>query len=167
GRRTDPRRAAGPRPGRAAAAAEQGPGAGGRKPGRPTAAGSAGAGCACACHFHQQWRRSSGDRHALGRQPPGGHAMSRPRRAWLMPVSVLLALLLGLLPMPPLLQPLRPYWLALVVAFWVMEEPERAGLGFAFLVGVLGDLAFGGILGEQALRLVVMTFILQRFRAQV
>src|SRR3546814_19587307 len=30
-----------------------------------------------------------------------------------------------------------------------------------------GDLAFGGILGEQALRLVVMVFILQRFRAQV
>src|SRR3546814_18995023 len=34
-------------------------------------------------------------------------------------------------------------------------------------MGVIGDLAFGGILGEQALRLVVMVFILQRFRAQV
>lgn len=93
--------------------------------------------------------------------------MTRPRRAWLMPVSIVLALVLGLLPLPPLLQPLRPYWLALVVAFWVMEDPDRAGLGFAFLIGVLGDLAFGGILGEQALRLTVMAFILQRFRAQV
>src|SRR3546814_20283670 len=33
-------------------------------------------------------------------------------------------------------------------------------------MGVIGDLAFGGILGEQALRLVVMVFMLQRFRAQ-
>jgi rod shape-determining protein MreD len=65
------------------------------------------------------------------------------------------------------LQPLRPYWLALVVAFWVTEDPDRAGLGFAFAMGVIGDLAFGGILGEQALRLTVMAFILQRFRAQV
>ncbi|GAA3934798.1 rod shape-determining protein MreD [Luteimonas lutimaris] len=93
--------------------------------------------------------------------------MTRPRRAWLLPVSVVLALLLSLLPLPALLQPLRPYWLALVVAFWVIEEPERAGLGFAFVLGVIGDLSYGGILGEQALRLVVMTFILQRFRSQV
>lgn len=93
--------------------------------------------------------------------------MSRPRRAWLLPVSVLLALLLGLLPMPAVLQPFRPYWLALVVAYWVIETPERAGLGFAFLMGLLGDLVFGGILGEQALRLTVMAFILQRFRSQL
>ncbi len=93
--------------------------------------------------------------------------MSRLRRGWLLPVSVLLALLLGLLPMPLALQPLRPYWLGLVVAFWVIEDPDRAGLGFAFAMGILGDIAFGGILGEQALRLVVMAFILQRFRTQL
>nr|WP_242112521.1 rod shape-determining protein MreD [Luteimonas aquatica] len=80
---------------------------------------------------------------------------------------MLLALLLGLLPLPAGLQPFRPYWLALVVAYWVIETPERAGLGFAFAMGVLGDLAFGGILGEQALRMTVMAFILQRFRSQL
>lgn len=93
--------------------------------------------------------------------------MSRSRRGWLLPVSVVLALLLGLLPLPLAVQPLRPYWLALVVAFWVIEDPDRVGLGFAFLMGVIGDITFGGILGEQALRLTVMAFILQRFRSQV
>lgn len=94
--------------------------------------------------------------------------MSRLRgRGWLLPGSVLLALLLGLLPLSPALQPFRPYWLALVVAYWTIEDPDRAGLGFAFSMGLLGDLAFGGILGEQALRLTVMAFILQRFRAQL
>ncbi len=93
--------------------------------------------------------------------------MSRARRSWLLPVSVVLALLLGLLPMPLALQPFRPDWLALVVAYWVMEDPDRAGLGFVFAMGLLGDIAFGGILGEQALRLVVMAFILQRFRSQL
>ena len=33
-------------------------------------------------------------------------------------------------------------------------------------MGLLADLAFGGLLGEQALRLTVMAFILQRFRAR-
>lgn len=93
--------------------------------------------------------------------------MSRPRRGWIMPVSIVLALLLGLLPLPDLLQPLRPYWLALIVAYWVIEAPDSAGLGFAFIIGLIADLMFGGLLGEQALRLVIMTFILQRFRARL
>jgi len=84
-----------------------------------------------------------------------------------MPASVVAALLLGLLPLPAMLLPLRPYWLALVVAYWVIEDPDRLGLGFAFAVGLLADLAFGSLLGEQALRLVVMAFILQRFRARL
>jgi rod shape-determining protein MreD len=91
----------------------------------------------------------------------------RARNPWLLPLSVFVALLLGLLPLPAWLLPFRPYWLALVVAYWVIEDPERTGLGFAFAMGVLADLAFGGLLGEQALRLVVMAFILQRFRAQL
>lgn len=93
--------------------------------------------------------------------------MSRVRHQWVLPVSVFVALLLGLLPLPGALQPLRPYWLALVVAFWVIEDPDHAGLGFAFAMGLVADVAFGGLLGEQALRLTVMTFILQRFRSQL
>ena len=91
----------------------------------------------------------------------------RTHSHWVLPVSLLVALLLGLLPLPPMLQPLRPYWLALVVAYWVIEDPNRVGLGFAFLVGLLADLSFGSLFGEQALRLLVMAFILQRFRARL
>ena len=42
-----------------------------------------------------------------------------------------------------------------------------AGLGLAFVAGLLADVAFGALLGEQALRLVIMAFILQRFRTQL
>lgn len=93
--------------------------------------------------------------------------MTRRRNGWLLPVSLVLALLLGLLPLPASLMPFRPYWLALVWIYWVLEDEDRAGLGFAFVLGVVADIAFGGLLGEQALRLVVMTFILQRFRSQL
>jgi len=91
----------------------------------------------------------------------------RATNSWLLPVSVVLAILLGLVPLPGALQPLRPYWLGLVVAYWVIEDNERVGLTFAFLMGLVGDLAFGSVLGEQALRLTVMAFILQRFRSQL
>ena len=93
--------------------------------------------------------------------------MSRPRNGWLLPVSLLLALLLGMVPLPGVLQPLRPYWLALVLAYWVLEEPDTVGIGVAFLLGLAADLAFGGLLGEQALRLSILAFILERFRARM
>lgn len=93
--------------------------------------------------------------------------MIRTHRRWVLPLSLLVALLLGLLPLPEPVQPLRPYWLALVLAYWVLEAPDRVGLGFAFLIGLLADLAFGSLLGEQALRLVVLAFILQRFRPRL
>ncbi len=106
---------------------------------------------------------------AAGRQDhAGGPAMSRLRdNPWVLPASLVVALLLGLLPLPALLQPLRPYWLALVLAYWVIETPERVGLGIAFASGVVADLLYGGVLGEQALRLVMLAFILQRFRARI
>ncbi len=93
--------------------------------------------------------------------------MSRARPQWGLPVSVVVALLLGLLPLPPVLQPLRPYWLALALAYWVIEDPDHVGLGVAFVIGLIGDLVYGGLLGEHALRLVVMAYILQRFRARL
>lgn len=93
--------------------------------------------------------------------------MSRFRRPWLFPASVFVALLLGLLPLPAAILPLRPYWLALVFAYWLLEDPDRVGLGLAFGVGLIADIAFGSVLGEQALRLSVITFLLQRFRPQL
>lgn len=93
--------------------------------------------------------------------------MSRKKHGWVLPVSLLLALLLGLVPLPATMQPLRPYWLALVLAYWVLEEPEKIGLGVAFVLGLVADLAFGGLIGEQAMRLVILAFILDRFRPRM
>ena len=85
---------------------------------------------------------------------------------WML-ASVVLAILLALLPLPAAIAPLRPYGLALVMAYWVLETPERAGLGFAFFCGLLADFATGAILGEQALRMVILAFILDRFRTRL
>jgi rod shape-determining protein MreD len=84
-----------------------------------------------------------------------------------MPLSILLALLLALVPLPEVVQPLRPFWLALVMAYWVIELPGSVGLGTVFAIGLVSDLVMGGVLGEQALRLTILAFILQRFRARL
>lgn len=94
--------------------------------------------------------------------------MSRLReRSWVVPVALGVALLLGVVPLPEMVQPLRPFWLALVLSYLVVELPERFGVGRAFLLGLAADLLYGALLGEHALRLVILTFLLQRFRARL
>ena len=91
-------------------------------------------------------------------------AFNQPR---LMVLSFLACFALALWPMPEYLAAYRPNWLALVLCYWVLEAPERAGIGLAFTVGLLADLVFGTLLGEQALRLCVMAFIVLRFRPRL
>ncbi|MEO8671734.1 MAG: rod shape-determining protein MreD [Tahibacter sp.] len=94
--------------------------------------------------------------------------MSRPRaQAWLYLASLVLAYLLQLMPLPEPMLPFKPYWLGLVLIYWALEEPDQVGLGRAFIVGLLGDVLHGDLLGEQALRLAVLTFIVFRFRARL
>jgi rod shape-determining protein MreD len=81
--------------------------------------------------------------------------------------SLVFGLVFALLPLPFAIGPARPYLLALLVAYWVMEAPNHVGLGVAFGTGLFADLVLGTPLGEQALRLVVLAFLIQRFRARL
>ena len=81
--------------------------------------------------------------------------------------SFVIAVLLGLMPVPDLLAGLKPYWLGLVVIYWALEAPDRVGLGVAFLLGLAADVVYGTLLGEQALRLCILAFLVLRFRARL
>lgn len=81
--------------------------------------------------------------------------------------SLLACYLLQLMPLPQALLPLKPYWLALALVYWALESPERVGLGLAFVLGLFGDVVAGELLGEQALRLCILCFILLRFRSRL
>lgn len=94
--------------------------------------------------------------------------MSRQRGGMgLILVTLAIAFALSLWPLPDYLAPFRPNWLALVLCYWVLEAPERVGLGMAFLFGLAADLVFGTLIGEQALRLAVIAFIVLRFRPRL
>ena len=81
--------------------------------------------------------------------------------------SIVLAFVLTLMPLPDALRVAKPFWLAILVIYWALEAPERMGLGRAFLLGMVGDLLTGSLIGEQALRLVVLDFIVLRLRSRL
>ncbi len=84
----------------------------------------------------------------------------------LMHLSLLLALVLMLIPFPDWLQQVQPYWLALVLIYWVMEEPDQAGLFTAFFYGLLLDVLYGSLLGKHGLSLLVIAYLVSQYARQ-
>lgn len=82
-------------------------------------------------------------------------------------LTIVAAILLSMLPLPMMLEPLKPYWVALVMIYWALETRAVVSLGMAFLVGLLVDIFSGSLLGLHALSLVVMVFLVQRFRSRI
>lgn len=93
--------------------------------------------------------------------------MSRQKNPGLIWISLLAACALSLLPISDSAAWFQPYWLALVMIYWCLESPANVGLGTAFAVGLLLDLSIGSLLGQHALSLVIMTYLVSRFRLRV
>ncbi|KFN50113.1 rod shape-determining protein MreD [Arenimonas composti] len=93
--------------------------------------------------------------------------MTRVPPAWLRYGSLFFALVVLIVPLPEAASLMRPYLLAMLLCYWLLEAPDHAGLGLAFACGLAADFVSGTLLGEQALRLVVMAFLVQRFRARL
>ena len=73
-----------------------------------------------------------------------------------MALSALVALALAVLPLPEVLEPLRPDFLVLVVFYWCIESPRAGGLALAFASGLALDVTSGVVLGQHALALTLM-----------
>lgn len=82
-------------------------------------------------------------------------------------MTLLVAMVLTVIPLPDWMVPLRPYWVALVVIFWCLETQNRISLGSAFIIGVVLDLLTGSLLGMHALGLIVLVYLVTRFRARL
>jgi rod shape-determining protein MreD len=82
-------------------------------------------------------------------------------------LTVMAAILLSLLPLPDALLPFKPYWVALVVIYWSLETRGILNLGLAFLIGLVVDVLSGSLMGLHALSLVIMVFLVQRFRSRL
>src|SRR3990167_4514568 len=88
---------------------------------------------------------------------------SRGEEYIVMVLSLLIAMLLTVLPLPTWANWARPQWVFLVLLFWVMVRPSRVGVGSAFTV----DLLMGTFLGQHALAYSIVSYILIKFHPQL
>jgi rod shape-determining protein MreD len=83
----------------------------------------------------------------------------KARNSWLIWASLILALLLSVAPMPQFMEIGRPLWLALFLSYWVLAVPHRIGMIGAWCMGLVEDVLFGSLLGQNALILTLIIFL--------
>ena len=85
----------------------------------------------------------------------------------LIALSMFAALLLEILPMPLWSVWYRPEWAALVILYWVMTLPESINIGVAWLMGIILDALNGTLIGEHALALASIAFVMNKWQRQL
>ncbi|MBT8048453.1 MAG: rod shape-determining protein MreD [Xanthomonadales bacterium] len=81
--------------------------------------------------------------------------------------TLVVAFVLTLVPLPPFLDNMRPYWVGLVIIFWCLETQDLISLGLAFAIGIALDVLSASLLGQHALSMVIMVYLVTRFRARL
>ena len=90
-----------------------------------------------------------------------------PLRFFVVHLSLVIALVLMILPLPDFVQLYRPNFVALVLLYWSMALPRRVGLWFAFFTGIIVDTAQGTLLGQHTLALVTIVYINLNFYQRI
>ncbi len=78
----------------------------------------------------------------------------------LLKISVL-AFIVGAIALPSLIEMVSPFWLLLFFIYWLIYSDSNGIYSSAFVLGILLDVFQGGILGQNAIALVISSaFIL-------
>ncbi len=94
--------------------------------------------------------------------------MSRGRVARHLPIviSIIVALMLAISPLPAWGDPFRPDWVVLTLIYWAITFPKNYSVGSAWIVGIVLDVAQGTLLGQNALALSLVIYIAAKFHLQ-
>lgn len=88
---------------------------------------------------------------------PRGQQLLLPVNPLFIVVSLLAGLALNMLPLGR--QAWQPDLLMALLAFWTLHQPQRVGMGVAFLLGLCMDVDRSSLLGQHALAYTLLVFV--------
>lgn len=81
-----------------------------------------------------------------------------PANTTFIVLSIFAGLMLNWLPWQGLWLALRPDFAALILLYWCTHKPHRIGIGIAFFIGIVADVADSSLFGQHALSYSVLAF---------
>jgi rod shape-determining protein MreD len=90
-----------------------------------------------------------------------------PRQWWISGMSLAATLMLSVVPLPDVIAPLRPDWVAVVLLYWSLMAQRHFSLLTAFWMGLALDTLSGALLGQNALALLVIVYLAEKFHLRL
>lgn len=89
------------------------------------------------------------------------------RNGFVIVLTVIIAMMLMLVPLPDTARYFRPEWVVLTLMYWAMALPHRVSIGVGWLTGLLMDVMMGGTLGVMAFSYAFAVYLIARFHLQL
>ncbi|WP_374349133.1 rod shape-determining protein MreD [Chitinimonas sp.] len=90
---------------------------------------------------------------------PVSSQLLKPVRLRFVLFTVVVALGLALIPWGPLMRAVLPDFIALVLLYWALNQPRHVGVGWAFWLGIILDIADGNVFGQHSLAYCFTTYL--------
>jgi len=90
-----------------------------------------------------------------------------PAKTGYVLLTLVATLILNFVPLNGLSFTLRPDFVALVILFWCINQPQRLGMMLAFCVGLMMDVHHAGIMGHQAMVYCIIVYLATVFRRRI
>lgn len=75
-------------------------------------------------------------------------------------LSIVIALVLQIMPVPSVVSVYRPDWAFLVLGYWALALPTRVNVGVAFFVGLILDILLGTNIGVHSFAMSLSIYVL-------
>ncbi len=75
-------------------------------------------------------------------------------------ITIVGAFMLAIMPLPDWAVEYRPDWVTLVLIYWAMASPSKIGVTMAWFAGLLLDVSYGTLMGQHAVGLVLVIYII-------
>ena len=86
------------------------------------------------------------------------HEILLPVKPAFIVATFIAAAMLNMMPWTGLAAWLRPDFVALVLLYWIIDQPRLVGFTAAFSLGLLMDVAEGALLGQHALAYTILAY---------
>jgi rod shape-determining protein MreD len=86
---------------------------------------------------------------------------------WVIVLSIIIAVVFTIIPLPTWATWLRPLWLLMVLSYWALALENRIGMGVIWLLGILLDILQSTIFGEHSLVLCCCVFIIIKLKRKI
>ncbi|MEM7017513.1 MAG: rod shape-determining protein MreD [Pseudomonadota bacterium] len=85
-----------------------------------------------------------------------------PHGSWVIVLSLIIALMLSIMPLPEWATVWRPEWAAMTLIYWCSALPHRVGIAAGWTTGLAQDVLKDAMLGQHALGFCLIAYIAVR-----